>query len=153
MGMVSIDKEKYERIPSKGGKVRIEYFVPRILIPYTVEGKYNNEKDSFTIEFSYGVTEPDKEIGGDEDVCLMVGKNSKKLTKIVIKNIRKKFVNSVQLTQAILHDVSNAIENKKGMLTVEIEQANFENSKTIVRENAETLVQPFQSAFSMNVIS
>jgi hypothetical protein len=147
MGMVFVDKDKYERpIHHTNGKVRIDLFIPRLLIPYTVDGQYEKASDSFVIKFSYGDVEQDRLLSEDNNICLMAGKNSKKLTKIIIKEVGKKRINEVSLTQAILKDVSQAIEKQKASLRIAIEQVNFENSKTILQENAKKLTEFFDES-------
>ncbi len=145
MSTILIDKSKYDkpiRFSEEG--IEIVLHMPMNFIPNSIEGKYIHEQDMIEISFNYNDEEKGMDLLEDNVMKFVVGRESKKILRIIIKKAKEQKINSVTLEHKIQQNVFEAFKNEFRMasdrLNKIIEKQNLEVAKEELFSNADKLL-------------
>jgi len=145
---IKVDKSKYEKpIPFYDEKgMKIILYIPPNFIPDSVDGRYIANTDSFEICLNYKDREDGAVLFEDDSVRFVVGRNTKKLLFILIKNVEVKKINQIVLEQRIKQDLLSSFNSAINKVSKTIEKTNLEVTKTILSGAVNELVGATASA-------
>jgi hypothetical protein len=138
---ITVDKNAYETpiLQDVNGLI-IRLRIPPSFIPDRVEGKYLPDTDSFEISFIYKDNEKGEIVYEDSNILFIVGKHTKKMIKILAKNIQLKKVALIQLEQIIKKEVETSFDKAIDRVSKIIEKKNLEVTKLLVSGSINELV-------------
>ena len=139
---IEIDRNKYDKpLSQQSHGMKIVLHMPPNFIPQTIHGAYLAKIDCFEIDFHYRDMEAAIIEYEDEKFSVLVGRNTRKLLKIILKDIKKQHIDQVSLEQKIKLELPKLFEQIRKRFHRPIEIQNFDVSRGIIVESAENLVR------------